>query len=134
MCLPIAEGAPAAPVDFEFRRIARTLFRILWVPSASSRCFVLIELPAVLNRFTNLDLEPCDSRAIERPFKLCRLPAEPTLDQFQFTHHQWRVRAKAASASSIATIRSPAACTISRSASSRAKGPKQVLCRVGNPA
>jgi hypothetical protein len=41
-----------------------------------------------------LELEARHGHAIERRFKLSRLPAHPTLDQFQFTHHKSRQQVK----------------------------------------
>jgi DNA replication protein DnaC len=42
----------------------------------------------------DLELEARHSRAIERRFKPSRLPAQPTLDQFHFSHHKSRQQAK----------------------------------------
>jgi DNA replication protein DnaC len=53
-----------------------------------------LSFPAALERLADLELEARHRRAIERRFKLSRLPAQPTLDQFRFTHHQSRLQAK----------------------------------------
>ena len=49
---------------------------------------------AALERLADLELEARHGHAIERRFKFSRLPAQPTLDQFQFTHHKTRQQAK----------------------------------------
>jgi DNA replication protein DnaC len=49
---------------------------------------------AALERLADLELEARHGHAIERRFKLSRLPAQPTLDQFQFTHHKSRQQVK----------------------------------------
>ena len=53
-----------------------------------------LSFPAVLERLADLELEARHRRAIERRFKLSRLPAQPTLDQFRFAHHKSRLQAK----------------------------------------
>ena len=50
--------------------------------------------PAALEGLADLELEARHGRAIERRFKLSRLPAQPTLDQFHFAHHKSRQQAK----------------------------------------
>jgi len=47
-----------------------------------------------LERLADLELEARHQRAIERRFKLFRLPAQPTVDQFCFAHHKSRLQAK----------------------------------------
>jgi DNA replication protein DnaC len=49
---------------------------------------------AALERLADLELEARHGHAIERRFELSRLPAQPTLDQFQFTHHKSRQQVK----------------------------------------
>jgi len=49
---------------------------------------------AALERLADLELEARHGQAIERRFKCSRLPAQPTLDQFQFTHHKSRQQVK----------------------------------------
>jgi len=49
---------------------------------------------AALERLADLELEARHGHAIERRFKFSRLPAQPTLDQFQFTQHKSRQQAK----------------------------------------
>jgi DNA replication protein DnaC len=53
-----------------------------------------LSFPAALERFADLELEARHRRAIERRFRLSRLPAQPTLDQFRFTYHRSRQQAK----------------------------------------
>src|SRR2546427_10497949 len=53
-----------------------------------------LSFPAALERLADLELEARHRRAIERRFKLSRLPAQPTLDQFRFPHHPSRLQAK----------------------------------------
>lgn len=53
-----------------------------------------LSLPAALERLADLELEARHRRAIERRFKLSRLPAQPTIDPFRFAHHKSRQMAK----------------------------------------
>ena len=53
-----------------------------------------LNFPAALEGLADLELEARHRRAIERRFKLSRLPAQPTLDQFHFAHHKSRQQAK----------------------------------------
>ncbi len=53
-----------------------------------------LNFPAALEGLADLELEARHCRAIERRFKLSRLPAQPTLDQFHFAHHKSRQQAK----------------------------------------
>lgn len=53
-----------------------------------------LNFPVALECLADLELEARHCRAIERRFKLCRLPAQRTLDQFQFAHHKSRQQAK----------------------------------------
>ena len=53
-----------------------------------------LSFPAALERLADRELEARHRRAIERRFKLSRLPAQPTLDQFRFAHHPSRLQAK----------------------------------------
>jgi DNA replication protein DnaC len=53
-----------------------------------------LSFAAALERLADLELEARHGHAIERRFKLSRLPAQPTLDQFQFTHHKSRQQVK----------------------------------------
>ena len=53
-----------------------------------------LSFSAALERLADLELEARHHRAIERRFKLSRLPAQPTLDQFHFAHHKSRQLAK----------------------------------------
>ena len=53
-----------------------------------------LSLPAALERLADLELEARHGRAIQRRFKLSRLPAQPTLDQFHFAHHKSRQQAR----------------------------------------
>jgi len=53
-----------------------------------------LSFAAALERLADLELEARHGHAIERRFKLSRLPAKPTLDQFQFTHHKSRQQVK----------------------------------------
>jgi len=53
-----------------------------------------LSFPAALERLADLELEARHRRAIERRFRLSRLPAQPTLDQFRFTYHKSRQQAK----------------------------------------
>jgi DNA replication protein DnaC len=53
-----------------------------------------LSFPAALERLADLELEARHRRAIERRFKLSHLPAQPTLDQFQFAHHKSRLQAR----------------------------------------
>jgi DNA replication protein DnaC len=53
-----------------------------------------LSFPAALERLADLELETRHRRAIERRFKLSRLPAQPTLDQFRFAYHKSRLQAK----------------------------------------
>jgi DNA replication protein DnaC len=53
-----------------------------------------LSFPAALEGLADLELEARHCRAIERRFKLSRLPAQPTLDQFHFAHHKSRQQAK----------------------------------------
>jgi len=53
-----------------------------------------LNFPAALERLADLELEARHRRAIERRFKLSRLSAQPTLDQFHFAHHKSRQQAK----------------------------------------
>jgi hypothetical protein len=63
-----------------------------------------LSFPAALERLADLELEARHGRAIDRRFKLSRLPAQPTLDQFRFTLTNRASRPKtASSACSIST-------------------------------
>lgn len=53
-----------------------------------------LSFPAALERLADLELEARHTRAIERRFKLSHLPAQPTLDQFHFSHHKSRQQAR----------------------------------------
>ncbi|MGH9353649.1 MAG: IS21-like element helper ATPase IstB [Terriglobia bacterium] len=53
-----------------------------------------LNFPAALEGLADLELEARNCRAIERRFKLSRLPAQPILDQFHFAHHKSRQQAK----------------------------------------
>jgi DNA replication protein DnaC len=53
-----------------------------------------LNFPAALEGLADLELEARHGRAIERRFKLSRLPAQPTVDKFQFTYHKSRQQAK----------------------------------------
>jgi DNA replication protein DnaC len=53
-----------------------------------------LNFPAALEGLADLELESRHRRAIERRFKLSRLPAQPALDQFHFAHHKSRQQAK----------------------------------------
>jgi DNA replication protein DnaC len=53
-----------------------------------------LNFSAALERLADLELEASHRRAIQRRFKLSRLPAQPTLDQFHFAHDQSRLQAK----------------------------------------
>jgi DNA replication protein DnaC len=53
-----------------------------------------LSFAAALERLADLELEARHGHAIERRFKFSRLPAQPTLDQFQFAHHKTRQQAK----------------------------------------
>lgn len=53
-----------------------------------------LSFAAALERLADLELEARHQRAIERRFKLSRLPAQPTVDQFRFAHHKSRLQAK----------------------------------------
>ena len=53
-----------------------------------------LSFAAALERLADLDLEARCQRAIERRFKVSRLPAQPTVDQFRFAHHKSRLQAK----------------------------------------
>ena len=53
-----------------------------------------LSFTAALERLADLELEARHGHAIERRFKFSRLPAQPTLDQFQFTHHKSRQQVK----------------------------------------
>lgn len=53
-----------------------------------------LNFPAALEGLADLELEARHRRAIERRFKLSRLPARPTLDQFHFAHHKSRQQVK----------------------------------------
>jgi len=53
-----------------------------------------LSFSAALERLADLELEARHQRAIERRFKLSRLPAQPTVDQFHFAHHKSRQQAK----------------------------------------
>lgn len=53
-----------------------------------------LSFPAALERLADLELEARHGRAIERRFKLSHLPAQPTLDQFRFSHHKSRQQAR----------------------------------------
>ena len=53
-----------------------------------------LSFAAALERLADWELEARHGHAIERRFKLSRLPAQPTLDQFQFTHHKSRQQVK----------------------------------------
>jgi DNA replication protein DnaC len=53
-----------------------------------------LSFPAALDRLADLELEARRQRSIERRFKLSRLPAQPTVDQFRFAHHKSRLQAK----------------------------------------
>jgi DNA replication protein DnaC len=53
-----------------------------------------LSFPAALEGLADLELEARHCRAIERRFKLSRLPAQPILDQFHFAHHKSRQQAK----------------------------------------
>lgn len=53
-----------------------------------------LSFPATLESLADLELEARHRRAIERRFKLSRLPAQPTLDQFHFSHHKSRQQVK----------------------------------------
>ena len=53
-----------------------------------------LSFSAALERLIDLELEARHQRAIERRFKLSRLPAQPTIDQFHFVHHKSRLQAK----------------------------------------
>src|SRR5262250_3631126 len=53
-----------------------------------------LSFPAALEGLADLELESRHRRAIERRFKLSRLPAQPALDQFHFAHHKSRQQAK----------------------------------------
>jgi DNA replication protein DnaC len=53
-----------------------------------------LTFPAALEGLADLELEARHCRAIERRFKLSRLPAQPILDQFHFAHHKSRQQAK----------------------------------------
>ena len=53
-----------------------------------------LSFAAALERLTDLELEARHGRAIERRFRLSRLPAQPTLDQFHFAHHKSRQQAR----------------------------------------
>lgn len=59
-------------------------------PAASQN----LSFAAALERLADLELEARHQRAIERRFKLSRLPAQPTVDQFRFAHHKSRLQAK----------------------------------------
>src|ERR1700739_4739697 len=52
-----------------------------------------LSFPAALEGLADLELEARHCRAIERRFKLSRLPAQPILDQFHFAHHKSRQQA-----------------------------------------
>ena len=47
-----------------------------------------------LERLADLELQARHGRAIERRFRLSRLPAQPTPDQFHFAHHKSRQQAR----------------------------------------
>jgi DNA replication protein DnaC len=53
-----------------------------------------LSFPAALERLTDLEIKARHGRAIERRFRLSRLPAQPTLDQFHFAHHKSRQQAR----------------------------------------
>jgi DNA replication protein DnaC len=53
-----------------------------------------LSFPAALDRLADLELEARRQRSVERRFKLSRLPAQPTVDQFCFAHHKSRPQAK----------------------------------------
>jgi DNA replication protein DnaC len=53
-----------------------------------------LSFPAALERLADLELEARHRRSIERRFKLSHLPAQPTIDQFRFTHHKSRQQAR----------------------------------------
>jgi DNA replication protein DnaC len=53
-----------------------------------------LSFPAARERLADLEREARHGRAIERRFKLSRLPAQPALDPFRFTHHKSRQQAK----------------------------------------
>lgn len=53
-----------------------------------------LNFPAALEGLADLELEARHGRAIERRFKLSRLPAQPSLDKFQFAYHKSRQQAK----------------------------------------
>ncbi len=53
-----------------------------------------LSFAAALERLADLELEARHRHSIERRFKLSRLPAQPTLDQFHFAHHKSRQQAK----------------------------------------
>jgi DNA replication protein DnaC len=53
-----------------------------------------LSFPAALERLADLELEARHRRAIERRFQVSHLPAQPTLDQFHFTHHKSRQQVK----------------------------------------
>jgi DNA replication protein DnaC len=53
-----------------------------------------LSFAAALERLADLELEARHGRAIQRRFQLSRLPAQPTLDQFHFTHHKSRQQVK----------------------------------------
>src|SRR5215470_898741 len=53
-----------------------------------------LSFPAALEGLADLELESRHRRAIERRFKLSRLPAQPVLDQFHFAYHKSRQQAK----------------------------------------
>jgi DNA replication protein DnaC len=53
-----------------------------------------LSLSAALERLADLELEARHQRSIERRFKLSRLPAQPTVDQFRFAHHKSRLQAR----------------------------------------
>jgi DNA replication protein DnaC len=49
-----------------------------------------LSFAAALERLADQELEARHGRAIERRFRLSRLPAQPTLDQFHFAQHKSR--------------------------------------------
>ena len=56
-----------------------------------------LSFAAALERLADLELQARHGRAIERRFQLSRLPAQPTLDQFHFSHfahHKSRQQAR----------------------------------------
>ena len=52
------------------------------------------QIAAALERLAHLELQARQGRAIERRFRLSRLPAQPTLDQIHFAHHKSRQQAR----------------------------------------